>query len=83
MAKADRKSEGTSSKTKSGSQDIGKLEKTVTVLQEENADLKVHIRRVESRLDSFIAKMNKNSVNKPPGNKTKAKEESGNDKDSQ
>ena len=83
MAKSDRKSEGTSSKNKSGSQDISKLEKTITSLQEENADLKVHIRRVESRLDSFIAKVNKNSANKPPGNKTKAKEEAGSDKDSQ
>ena len=60
MAKAERKSEGNSSKSKGGtnSSELVKLEKSVTSLKEENSELKTHVKRLESRLDSFIVKMN-------------------------
>jgi hypothetical protein len=83
MAKADRKGENANGKSKSGSgssADINKLEKTVTALKDENATLKAHIKRVESRLDSFIAKTNsKTSAQKPGNTKSKNSDEKGSD----
>ena len=60
MAKAERRADGNSSKSKvaGSSYDVVKLEKSVTSLKEENSELKSHVKRLESRLDSFMAKMN-------------------------
>ena len=86
MAKAERKSEGNSSKSKGGtnSSELVKLEKSVTSLKEENSELKTHVKRLESRLDSFIVKMNSHikASSSKGSNKTKMLEV-GEGKDSQ
>jgi hypothetical protein len=91
MAKSDRKSNNESAKSKSNNQSQGeviKLEKTISALKTENTELKAHVRRVEGRLDSFIAKVNLQLKSNLPGKvgKPKAKEDKltkGDDKDSQ
>ena len=56
MAKSSRKSE---SKVKSttpekATGDVIKLQSSITALQKENKDLKIHLKRLESRLDSHL-----------------------------
>ena len=75
MAKADRKSDGNASSKSSKPGEVIKLEKTILTLKEENTDLKAHVKRIESRLDSFMAKVNqqlKTSLGKSGSNKTKS-----------
>ena len=72
MAKADRKSNTDSARSKGTSASQGevlKLEKTISALKTENSELKAHVRRVEGRLDSFIAKVN-NQLKASPTSKT-------------
>ena len=56
MAKAERKSEGNSSKSKGGtnSSELVKLEKSVTSLKEENSELKTHLKRLETKRKKAI-----------------------------
>ena len=84
MAKADRKSDSSGSKGKSSSSnsaEVSRLEKIVAGLKEDNSDLKAHIKRVESRLDSFMAKMNSHLGTKTPTNKTGGKTKNKEDAD--
>ena len=76
MAKSERKSGPDASKARgsnSSSTEVLKLEKTIATLKEENTDLKAHVRRVEGRLDSFIARVN-NQLKSNPTKTGKVKE---------
>ena len=66
MAKSSRKAE---TKNKASGEktapDTSKLQSSINSLEKENKELKSHLKRLESRLDSYMAKMNQLSSDSP------------------
>ena len=76
--KADQKSKGSQEKTTSDT----KMSSTISLLERENSDLKSHVKRVESRLDSFRSQVKsylgvtEDELSKPKKKSSGAKKES-------